>query len=95
VVLQCEAITDVDITAADMLERLDRELNDQGVEVAFVELRDRLQDLLLRYGLLATIDHDHFYPSISAALEAIATEAGAADSSKEGQSSARDEDVQG
>jgi len=73
-VLQCEAITDVDLTAADMLERLDAELNAQGVNVAFVELRDRLQDLLLRYGLLSTLDHEHFFPSISAALEAIEAE---------------------
>jgi MFS superfamily sulfate permease-like transporter len=75
-VLQCEAITDVDVTAADMLERLDAELNAQGVQVAFVELRDRLQDLLLRYGLLSTLDREHFYPSMSAALEAIEAETG-------------------
>ena len=73
-VLQCEAITDVDVTAADMLERLDRELNEQGVSVAFVELRDRLKDLLLRYGLLITLDREHFYPSIADAVEAIAAE---------------------
>ena len=30
VVLQCEAITDIDVTAADMLKGLDRELNEQG-----------------------------------------------------------------
>ena len=30
VVLQCEAITDVDVTAAEMLEQLDDELNDAG-----------------------------------------------------------------
>ena len=64
-----------------MLESLDRELNAQGVNVAFVELRDRLQDLLLRYGLLATLDHDHFYPSISLAFEAIANEDHASDRS--------------
>jgi len=74
VVLQCEAVTDIDVTAADMLERLDRELNAQGVHIAFVELRSRLQDLLLRYGLLETLDRDHFYPSVGTALEAIATE---------------------
>ncbi len=73
-VLQCEAVTDIDVTAADMLERLDRELNAQGVRVAFVELRDRLKDLILRYGLLQTLDRDHFYPSVTRALEAIAEE---------------------
>ena len=30
VVLQCEAITDIDVTAADMLDDLDKELNDEG-----------------------------------------------------------------
>ena len=37
VVLQCEAITDIDVTAAGMLERLDNELNAKGVHLAFVE----------------------------------------------------------
>ncbi len=40
VVVQCEAISDIDVTAADMLDRLDRELNAQGVHLAFVELRE-------------------------------------------------------
>jgi high affinity sulfate transporter 1 len=71
VVLQCEAITDIDVTAADMLERLDIELNNQGVNVAFVEMRSRLHDLVYRYGLFQTLDHDHFYDSIEAALRAI------------------------
>jgi high affinity sulfate transporter 1 len=71
VVLQCEAITDIDVTAADVLERLDRELNAKGVHVAFVELRDRLKDRVLRYGLLETLDRDHFYPSVNTALAAI------------------------
>ncbi|MGZ8566792.1 MAG: SulP family inorganic anion transporter, partial [Actinomycetota bacterium] len=69
VVLQCEAITDIDVTAADMLDLLDRELNAKGINLAFVELRDRLQDLILRYGLFETLDRDHFYPSIDRALE--------------------------
>lgn len=71
VVLQCEAITDVDVTAAEMLEDLDDELNAQGVHVAFVEMRDRLQDLVYRYGLFETLDRDHFYPSLEAALDDI------------------------
>ena len=51
-----------------------RELNAQGVHLAFVELRDRLHDLVYRYGLFETLDRDHFYPSMDAALAAIATE---------------------
>jgi MFS superfamily sulfate permease-like transporter len=71
VILQCEAITDIDVSAADMLERLDVELNEEGVHVAFVELRTRLRRLLDRYGLLGTLDRDHFYDSIDEALAAI------------------------
>ena len=70
-VLQCEAMTDIDVTAADMLERLDTELNEAGVHVCFVEMRSRLQDLVLRYGLFKTLDRDHFYNSIRKALAAI------------------------
>jgi high affinity sulfate transporter 1 len=73
VVLQCEAVTDIDVTAADMLEQLDTELNAQGIHLAFVELRDRLQDLVYRYGLYETLDRDHFYDSIEQALTAIET----------------------
>ena len=80
VVLQCEAITDIDVTAADMLEQLDTELNAQGIHLAFVELRERLQDLVYRYGLFETLDRDHFYDSIDEALaDAGATGHGAAD----------------
>jgi high affinity sulfate transporter 1 len=74
IVVQCEAITDVDLTAAGMLEQLDKELNAQGIHMAFVELRTRLQELVKRYGLLETLDRDHFYPSIDTALAAIRAE---------------------
>jgi len=42
--------------------------------MAFVELRTRLQQLVQRYGLLETLDRDHFYPSIETALAAIRVE---------------------
>ena len=71
IVLQCEAVTDVDITAAEMLEGLDNELNSAGIHLAFAEMRDRLQDLILRYGLLETLDRDRFYPTLKAAVKAV------------------------
>jgi MFS superfamily sulfate permease-like transporter len=76
VVLQCEAVTDVDVTAAEMLEQLDNELNASGVHLAFAEMRSRLQDLTLRYGLLETLDREHFYPTLEAALEHIQADPG-------------------
>ena len=76
VVLQCEAITDIDVTAAEMLEQLDNQLNERGVHIAFVELRTRLEDLMMRYGLFDALDREHFYPSVDAAVEAIAAHEG-------------------
>jgi hypothetical protein len=71
VVLQCAAITDIDVTAAEMLERLDNELNAAGVHIAFAGMRTRLQEITLRYGLLETLDRDHFFPTVQAAVDAI------------------------
>ena len=73
IVLQCEAVTDIDVTASEVLKTLDEELNAAGTQVAFVELRDRLQDLVRRYGLDTTLDQAHFYPSLHQALAAITT----------------------
>ncbi len=69
--LQCEAITDIDVTAADMMEQLDNDLDGMGVHLAFVELRTRLHRQLGRYGLFASLDREHFYESIDAAVAAI------------------------
>ena len=71
IVLQCEAVTDIDVTASEVLKSLDEELNAAGTRVAFVELRDRLQELVRRYGLDTTLDQAHFYPSLDQALAAI------------------------
>jgi high affinity sulfate transporter 1 len=74
VVIECEAITDIDVTGAGIIEQLDRELNADGIHMAFVEMRDRLQDLVERYGLFETLDAEHFYPSVERALAAIRAE---------------------
>ena len=70
-VLQCEAITDIDVTAAEVLEALDQELNGQGIHVAFAEMRDRLQDLVRRYGLEPHSTKSTSTPGLDQALDAI------------------------
>ena len=62
---------DIDVTAAEMLEALDNELNAKGIHLAFAEMRSRLQDLILRYGLLETLDRERFYPTLKAAVKAV------------------------
>jgi high affinity sulfate transporter 1 len=74
IVLQCEAITDIDVTAAEMLQQLDNELNAVGVHMAFAEMRGRLQELTLRYGLFETLDRDHFYPTLDTAIREVENE---------------------
>ncbi|MHB1138083.1 MAG: SulP family inorganic anion transporter [Microthrixaceae bacterium] len=74
VVLQCEAVTDIDVTAAEVLRDLDERLNATGVHLAFAELRDRLRDLIVRYGLHSTLDEHHFYPSVDVAIASLRDE---------------------
>ena len=68
-------VTDIDVTAAEVLKALDEELNDCSMHSAFVEPRDRLQDLVRRYGLNTTLDREHLYPSLDQALDAISNAA--------------------
>ena len=72
IVLQCEAVTDIDVTAADMLEQLSAQLEQRGVHLAFVELRTRLRERVRRYGLFPTQDREHIYSSVEAAVAATA-----------------------
>jgi high affinity sulfate transporter 1 len=76
IVVASEPITDVDTTAADMLEDLDEWLNERGVSLVFAEIKDRVRQKIERYELTRTIDPRHFFPTIEAAVEAYRTEFG-------------------
>lgn len=69
VVVTAEPITDVDITAADMLEDLDGKLYDAGIELCFAEMKDPVKDTLKCYGLFARFGTDNFFPTIEHAVE--------------------------
>jgi MFS superfamily sulfate permease-like transporter len=75
ILISAAPITDVDTTAADMLVDLDLELNEKGIHLAFAELKDPVREKIERYGLLETIDHRHFYPTLDVAVEAFHQEA--------------------
>jgi high affinity sulfate transporter 1 len=72
IVVAAEPITDVDTTAADMLEELDEDLNRRGISLVFAELKDPVREKIQRYELTRTIDPGHFYPTIESAVEAFA-----------------------
>ena len=70
IIVAAEPITDVDTTAADMLEDLDEELNARGVSLVFAEMKDPVREKIERYDLTRTIDPGHFFPTIDAAVDA-------------------------
>ncbi|MEV6698784.1 sulfate permease [Streptomyces sp. NPDC051453] len=70
IVIAAEPMTDVDTTAADVLEDLDRELNSEHVHLVFAELKDPVRHKIERYGLTRTIDPRHFFPTVEAAVAA-------------------------
>jgi high affinity sulfate transporter 1 len=77
ILIAAEPVTDVDTTAADMLEELDETLNTQGVSLVFAEMKDPVRRKIERYGLTRTIDPQHFYPTIGSAIAAFRDETGA------------------
>ena len=70
IVVAAEPITDIDTTAADMLEDLDEALNGQGISLVFAELKDPVRTKIERYELTRTIDSMHFFPTIETAIAA-------------------------
>ena len=74
IVVAAEPITDVDTTAADMLEELDEALNARGISLVFAEMKDPVRRKLERYELTRTIDPAHFYPTLDAAIAAFQAE---------------------
>ncbi len=68
IVVAAEPITDVDTTAADMLEDLDETLNGQEISLVFAEMKDPVRAKIERYELTRTIDPTHFFPTIESAI---------------------------
>ncbi len=77
IIVAAEPITDVDTTAADMLEDLDEALNARGTSLVFAEMKDPVRRKIERYGLTRTIDPRHFFPTLDAAIAAFRQESGA------------------
>jgi MFS superfamily sulfate permease-like transporter len=63
-------VTDLDTTAADVLQRLDEELATDGIDLRFAEMKGPVKDKLKRYALFERFGADHFYPTIGTAVSA-------------------------
>jgi MFS superfamily sulfate permease-like transporter len=69
IVVAAEPITDVDTTAADMLEDLETELEAAGTVLVFAELKDPVRRKLEHYKLTRTIADTQFHPTVRSAVE--------------------------
>jgi high affinity sulfate transporter 1 len=76
IVIAAEPITDVDTTAADVLEELDEALTGQGVSLVFAELKDPVRMKMERYELTRSPAPDRFFPTLEAAVEAFRSRTG-------------------
>jgi high affinity sulfate transporter 1 len=77
ILIAAEPVTDIDTTASDVLQELDKALNDRGASLVFAELKDPVRRKIERYGLTHTIDPGHFFPTVEAAVAAFRAETGA------------------
>jgi len=77
IVVAAEPITDVDTTAADILQDLDLELNADGISLVFAELKTPVRQKLEHYKLTETIDPDHFFETINEAVGVFGEQTGA------------------
>jgi MFS superfamily sulfate permease-like transporter len=67
-VVAAEPVTSVDVTAADMLDELDKTLHAIGIEFCFAELKDPVKDKLKRFGLFTQLGEECFFPTLGAAV---------------------------
>ena len=69
-VVAAEPVTDIDTTAADVVDAIHEELERAGIEIVFAELKGPVKDRLRRYGLFDRIGEMRFYPTVGAAVNA-------------------------
>lgn len=64
-----EPVTDIDLTAADMLQGLLDELDEAGVTLVWGELKDPVKDRLKQYGLFGRIGDERFFPTMGSVVD--------------------------
>jgi len=76
ILVAAEPMTDVDTTAADMLEELDGELEADGIHLVFAEMKDAVRTKIRDYGVDWLAAPEAFYPTIGSAVKAYRLMAG-------------------
>jgi MFS superfamily sulfate permease-like transporter len=78
VILDAEAISDFDSTAAEALENIDADLERLGVDLWIARANAPLRELLTATGLMRRLGAEHVFPSVRAAATAYHARYGAA-----------------
>lgn len=68
-VIDAQAISDLDVTAAQRLSELYQELTDLGVEVKIADSPRPFREQLKKVGFAAKVGDEHFYVSVKKAVE--------------------------
>ncbi|WP_163988441.1 SulP family inorganic anion transporter [Pyxidicoccus caerfyrddinensis] len=67
-VLDASAVFDLDVTAAEGLEKLRREFEEEGVVLGIAEARAPMRRMLWRTGLVERIGRENLHPTVGAAV---------------------------
>ena len=70
VVVDMQAVTDIDVTAAEALDRLHADLQQRGIELKFARANRPLRERLTRIGLGGHIGEQSLFPSVHSAVAA-------------------------
>ena len=69
-VLNAEANTEIDFTAADIMEELRVELADRGITLALARVKFEVREDLEKAGLIDSIGAEHVFATLPTAVEA-------------------------
>jgi len=69
-VVAAEPVTSIDVTAADVLQDLDRQLQQVGIELCFAEMKGPVKDKLKRFGLFSQFGQQTFFATVDDAVRA-------------------------
>jgi MFS superfamily sulfate permease-like transporter len=68
IVVTAEPVTSIDVTSADMLDELESDLRQSGIELRFAEMKDPVKDKLKRFELFERFGAA--YPTVGASVDA-------------------------
>ena len=75
-VIDAQAITDIDVTAAEALRALEQELHKQGIAMKFAHANRPLREILQRIGFTGELGQESFFHAVHECAEAFQTRFG-------------------